>query len=115
MTAALRPSTALTALWRSGDDNYSVFEARDHVIEKAGEGYDTVDARELDYTLPANVEKLVMDYVARELPESGYRGVGNSADNVIVGSELGERLEGAAATTRSTAALIGQLDSVIAR
>ena len=86
-----------------GDDNYWVFEARDHVIEKAGEGYDTVDAFQLDYMLPVNVEKLVMEYSPANYPLTGYRGVGNAADNVIVGSDLGERLEGAA-MTRSTVA-----------
>lgn len=46
-----------------GSDNYHVFEAKDAVIEKVGEGYDTITAYQTDYTLPANVERLVMAFV----------------------------------------------------
>lgn len=78
-----------------GNDSYMVFEANDHAVEKAGEGYDTVNAYEMDYTLPANVEKLVMSHVDSTLDTAGHTGTGNDAANVIVGSDLWERLSGA--------------------
>ena len=71
-----------------GDDNYIIRSASDTVIEKAGEGNDTVTAY-IDYTLTANVETL-------RLIGDGLTGTGNELDNRIVGSAGNDRLYGLA-------------------
>jgi Ca2+-binding RTX toxin-like protein len=87
-----------------GNDTYHVFETKDMVVEKPGEGYDTIDAREPDYigsgdkgyTLPANVEELVLSLNEIDDPASGkFHGTGNALDNVIIGAERDEILDGA--------------------
>ena len=45
----------------TGDDVYEVYEQKDLVVERPNEGYDTVVARDTDYTLPSDVEKLEMN------------------------------------------------------
>jgi Ca2+-binding RTX toxin-like protein len=62
------------------DDTYIVREAGDVVIEYASEGRDTVFSNLGDYTLPANVEDLVLEYGV-------INGTGNALRNQIVGSE----------------------------
>ena len=85
----------------TGDNSYLVLENKDLVIEKAGEGYDTVTADKTDYILPANVEKLVMANYAY-YAEDTFSGTGNELDNVIIGWASGwadggaERLDGGA-------------------
>ncbi|MBP0445301.1 choice-of-anchor I family protein [Roseomonas sp. SSH11] len=69
-----------------GDDGYVVDDAGDVVIELAGEGYDRVTAL-IDYTLGANVEKLMLEGAARI-------GTGNELDNRILANELGSTLYG---------------------
>ncbi len=90
-----------------GDDTYHIFDSKDVVVEKAGEGYDTVSVAEssyfgtatglTDYVLPANVEKMVLYYNYMDSPPSGgFHGTGNALDNVIVGTDRAERLDGQA-------------------
>lgn len=62
------------------DDTYIVREDGDLVIEYAGEGRDTVFSNLGDYTLPANVEDLVLEYGV-------INGTGNALRNQIVGTE----------------------------
>jgi 2',3'-cyclic-nucleotide 2'-phosphodiesterase (5'-nucleotidase family) len=69
-----------------GDDGYVVDEAGDVVTEVAGEGYDRVTAL-IDYTLGANVEKLMLEGAARA-------GTGNELDNRMLANELGSTLSG---------------------
>ncbi|WP_338665943.1 alkaline phosphatase [Pararoseomonas sp. SCSIO 73927] len=71
-----------------GDDGYEVDDAGDVVVELAGEGYDRVTAL-IDYTLGANVEKLM-------LAGTAIRGTGNELGNRIIGNELGNVLSGGA-------------------
>lgn len=61
----------------SGDDTYFVESAGDRVIENANEGIDTLRSQ-LDMTLPANVENLVMAGLS-----SSRNGVGNELNNRI--------------------------------
>lgn len=77
----------------TGNDSYTVYESTDVVSEKAGEGYDLVHSWGTDYTLPANVEELRMDYVEWDTG-SGFKGIGNALDNVIVGSTSRDSLYG---------------------
>ncbi|MBL8659324.1 MAG: hypothetical protein JNM75_06170 [Rhodospirillales bacterium] len=80
-----------------GDDTYLVFEQKDVVVEKAGEGYDVLEARGTDYSLPANVEKLVLSFNWwLNWPVPTIHGTGNALDNIIVGSERNEVLDGLA-------------------
>jgi Ca2+-binding RTX toxin-like protein len=71
----------------SGDDRYIVDNARDVVVELAGEGNDRVDAR-VSTTLAANVEQLVLIGTGR------INGNGNALDNLIVGNARDNQLDG---------------------
>ena len=71
-----------------GDDVYMVDDQSDLVIEAGSEGTDTVFSS-ISYYVPANVENLTLTGTA-------YFGVGNSLDNVITGSNIGNLLLGAA-------------------
>lgn len=71
-----------------GDDNYTIRSANDTVIEKTGEGNDTVVAY-IDYTLGAHVETL-------RLIGDGLTGTGNELDNRIVGSAGSDKIYGLA-------------------
>ena len=70
----------------SGDDVYIVDNAGDSVVEKVGEGHDTVKAS-VDYALAANVEDLT-------LTDTAVYGTGNAADNTLVGNASDNILDG---------------------
>jgi len=65
----------------AGNDSYYVSNSATQVIEKPGEGTWDIIYSSVDYTLPANVESLVMQ-------GDGLHGTGNAADNTfyILGS-----------------------------
>ncbi len=67
--------------------NYSGATLPDFVLEKKGEGNDTVEAA-ISYTLPWNVENLVLTGTG------DIDGTGNGLDNVIVGNDGDNVLEG---------------------
>jgi len=62
-----------------GDDEYDVMDAGDRVYESPDEGVDTVHSW-IDYTLPANVEKL-------HLEGDAVKGTGNELNNSIYGND----------------------------
>ena len=73
----------------TGDDVYQVTSATDTVVEKPGEGWDTV-VTAFNYTLPDNVEGIVLN---------GYDAVnatGNALDNWVQGNDAANILHGAA-------------------
>jgi len=70
-----------------GDDTYFVDDPGDRVIEMPHEGIDTVWSAIEGYTLPANVENLVLLPGARA-------GRGNELDNFLRGNDLDNVLEG---------------------
>ena len=70
-----------------GDDLY-ILDANDTVVELAGEGIDTVEARIGAYTLAANVENLYYVGVNK------FYGTGNALDNVITGGVGNDILKG---------------------
>ncbi len=72
-----------------GDDTYHVDSYGDQVVEVSNGGTDTVVST-IDYTLPANVERL------RLAGTAGLRGTGNSLANVLTGNAGANRLDGAA-------------------
>lgn len=67
---------------RGGNDTYYVDDIGDLVIELQNEGKDTVKAS-VSYTLPANVEILIMLHW-------GYEGIGNELANLLKGHEGGD-------------------------
>ncbi len=71
-----------------GDDTYDVDNAGDIVVEKGGEGIDTVEAW-ISHTLSANVENLML--LGQDLT-----GTGNGLANLIVGGEGNDVLNGKA-------------------
>lgn len=78
----------------TGDDTLVVQKSGDRVVERAGEGLDTVIAYNCDYTLPANVERLMLESNGAEV---GRHGIGNILDNVIQGTIYGgDELNGGA-------------------
>ena len=80
-----------------GNDTYRLYGGTNSwekvtIVEKAGEGYDTVVVLDRDLTLPANVEKLVL--TASGYYGNGFQGVGNDLDNVISGTSWADDLDG---------------------
>jgi Ca2+-binding RTX toxin-like protein len=69
-----------------GNDNYAIVDARNVVLEKAGEGIDTVYAY-VNYTIPANVEIM-------NLHGSATIGTGSSAGEWLYGNALNNTLRG---------------------
>jgi Ca2+-binding RTX toxin-like protein len=84
-----------------GDDRYVVDNSRDTVAELPGEGVDTVYSS-VTYTLPANVENLVLAEVSGPptptLPPTamvpGIDGTGNDLDNLLIGNSQNNVLMG---------------------
>jgi serralysin len=72
----------------TGDDFYFVAQSKDKVIEKSGEGTDTVLTTLSSYALGAHVENLVFTGY------KGFRGTGNSLDNLIIGGGGNDTLNG---------------------
>lgn len=70
-----------------GDDTYYVDNVSDNVIEKPNEGNDTIYSSTAYYTLPANVETLV-------LAAGGVTAYGNSDANRLVGNDGNNQLYG---------------------
>ncbi len=75
-----------TLLGGDGDDTYQVQDINDTVVELADGGSDLVRTG-LDYTLGANVERLVILASARVA-------TGNALDNIIVGTGGGDTISG---------------------
>jgi Ca2+-binding RTX toxin-like protein len=78
-------------------DGMLVTYTPDTIIEAAGEGYDTIEAKAYDYTLPDNVERLVLlltptfsfyDSVLRRYVPSARDAIGNALDNVLDASRV---------------------------
>lgn len=69
----------------AGDDAYYVHGTGDRIIEKAGEGTDTVRTT-VGYTLPDHVENMVAYYLD---VIDGQPLIGNALDNHITGSSFG--------------------------
>lgn len=75
-----------TLIGGTGNDVYVVDNAGDKVIERAGEGIDTVYSK-VDLTLAANVENLY-------LQGGATKGTGNAQDNAIYGTAAADVLSG---------------------
>ncbi len=72
----------------AGDDLYVVDDALDQVIEKFNEGTDTVQSSLPTYTLPANVENLILTGTGN------LQGSGNDLANIITGNDAANSLVG---------------------
>jgi Ca2+-binding RTX toxin-like protein len=71
-----------------GDDTYVVDDAKDTVVEAFGGGVDTVRSLLLRYTLPAEVENLVLAGTGAQT------GIGNDGDNRLVANDAASTLSG---------------------
>jgi Ca2+-binding RTX toxin-like protein len=79
-----------TMIGGTGDDTYHVDNIGDVVVERFGEGVDTVRTS-TSSTLPDNVENLILEEVG------GYiNGTGNAGDNYLTGNSADNRLDGGA-------------------
>jgi Ca2+-binding RTX toxin-like protein len=85
-----------------GDDIFFVDNTGDAVIELANEGFDIIHSS-ISYTLPANVEELVLDEPATPRPPvplppnaigPGIYGTGNALDNILIGNSQANKLSG---------------------
>ena len=74
----------------AGDDTYLVDNAKDSVVESAGNGVDTVRTALKAYTLTTNVENLTLTGAVDQ------SGVGNALGNLITSNGVGASLNGAA-------------------
>lgn len=74
----------------TGDDAFEVDSLGDRVVEVAAEGTADKVYAYVDFTLPDNVESLVMLYGNQRF------GLGNAGDNIIYGNGQGNALEGGA-------------------
>jgi Ca2+-binding RTX toxin-like protein len=74
-----------------GDDTYMVDNATDTVIEIAGGGVDTIQSTVKSYTLPPEVENLVL-----AVGSKAAGGTGNDLDNIITGNAVTNTLVGGA-------------------
>ncbi|KQM13772.1 hypothetical protein ASE49_11950 [Novosphingobium sp. Leaf2] len=72
-----------------GDDTYIISSEKDKVFEMAGEGVDTVRSS-VYHILGANIENLVLE------GKGSWYGGGNDLDNVIMGNEFDQQLNGGA-------------------
>jgi Ca2+-binding RTX toxin-like protein len=80
-----------TLIGGAGDDTYYLWDNTSVVVEKAGEGVDTVDARFWGpVTLAANVENLLLN------SPGSTAGTGNALNNIIVAGTVGATLNGLA-------------------
>jgi len=71
-----------------GDDIYTVVQRGDVVVERAGEGVDTVDSYAKKYTLVQNVENLNL------VATYGQTGIGNALANRIAGGATSDVIDG---------------------
>ena len=74
-----------TLVGGSGDDSYNITDYRQKIVEQAGGGIDTAIATS-NYTLPANVENLVIKF--------NLMGIGNSLNNIITGGDGANFIDG---------------------
>ena len=79
---------AANELYGGEGDDYYILQVADTVIEGAGAGNDTVDARIASYTLGANVENLIFG------GSGNFTGTGNSLNNLIIGGAGDDVLRG---------------------
>lgn len=81
-----------------GNDTYIVDDIKDKVVEKTGQGTDTVKAS-VSYTLPSFVENLVLTG-SSDINGTGHgaanRITGNSGDNILNGKDGNDTLTGGA-------------------
>ena len=76
----------------NGNDYYTIFHADTVIIELAGQGFDYV-VSDINYTLPANVERLILGFFST----TAQNGVGNALNNFLNGNNLlGNDLSGLA-------------------
>lgn len=86
-------SGADTLIGGPGNDTYFVENSKDVVTENSNQGTDLVSSR-LTYTLPANVENLILTGTA------AIKGTGNGLNNTLTGNGAANELNGQAGNDR---------------
>src|SRR3546814_1287437 len=81
-------SVTVTMAGGAGDDIYHLYSTRNHAVEEAGGGIDTVKTW-MSYELPAHIENLTVT-------GSGRQAVGNGLDNIVTGGSGTQTLNGGA-------------------
>jgi Ca2+-binding RTX toxin-like protein len=81
-----------------GDDTYVVDNAKDVVVELAGEGYDRIETS-VSYTTPANVEAITL------LGSANINATGNDLANELLGNSGSNKLDGGAGADRMVGGL----------
>lgn len=76
-----------TLIGGKGNDTYYVDSTKDKIVERKDEGKDTI-VTDIDYTLPENVENLILTGTA------GLKGIGNNHDNTLSGTGGNDTLQG---------------------
>jgi Ca2+-binding RTX toxin-like protein len=90
----------------AGNDTYVVYSSTDQVVEKAGEGVDTVRSG-LSWSLGSNVENLTLTGTA------AINGTGNSLANVITGNSASNVLTGGGGADRFAFTELGATDRIM--
>ena len=87
-----------TMVGGSGDDRYYVTDSKVVVKENLNDGLDTVYSTASAYTLPNNVEQLILIYFdANTQPlTTNVSAKGNALNNVIIGNAVANIIDGAA-------------------
>ena len=88
LSTAVVPNRHNVLTGGTGNDTFLVHRSDDNVVEKTGEGTDTVIA-DLSWTLGDNLEKLTLKAGA-----GGINGTGNGLANTIIGNEGNNTLNG---------------------
>ena len=87
--AITTPGGGGSAYGGDGDDSYTLWVARDQVVEFANQGIDTLTSYLASYLLPANLENLVVG-------NAYASGTGNTLANIIAGSSGTQTIDGGA-------------------
>lgn len=83
---------------KAGNDTYWFDNPDDRIVEAGGEGVDLVNVLRSTYTLGANVENLVSKYDYAN--GTSFGGNGNNLDNVLIGGNGTDWLDGRAGADR---------------
>jgi Ca2+-binding RTX toxin-like protein len=94
----LGTATPRTFIGLGGNDSYLVDEPGDQVVEEENGGIDTVYSPDVGYTLPDNVEQLILLPL---LPDgldtaSASTATGNALANLLIGNLVGNYMDGLA-------------------
>ena len=83
------PGGGATVAGGAGDDTYVIWDMRDRILERAGEGIDTLTVHATSFRLPDQVENMIV-------ADAQSAGTGNALANLILGAAGSQTLDGGA-------------------